>query len=53
VNDALARQLVDERHDLAQRRFGAGFVVAVDGRADVLERRAQPRSELAVVLAVL
>ena len=33
--------------------FAAGQVVAVDGRADALERVAQARSELAIVLAVL
>ena len=33
--------------------FAAGQVVAVDRRADVPERVAQPRAELAVVLAVL
>ena len=33
--------------------LGAGQVVAVDGGADVLERAAQARPELAVALAVL
>ena len=33
--------------------FGAGQIVAVDGGADALQRVAQPRTELAVVLAVL
>src|SRR5437762_7301978 len=53
VNNPLAGHLVDERDGLLQRRFRAGQIVAVDRRADALERAAQPRAELAVVLAVL
>ena len=53
MDDALARHLVDERDRLLQRRLRAGQIVAVDGGADALERAAQARTELAVVLAVL
>ena len=52
MNNALARHLVDERDGLFQRGLGAGQVVAVDGGADALQRIAQARPELAVVLAV-
>jgi hypothetical protein len=53
VDDPLARHLVDERDRLLQRRLRGGQIVAVDGGADTLQRAAQTRSELAVVLAVL
>src|SRR6185295_1865782 len=53
MDDPLARHLVDERDGLLQRRLGAGQIVAVDRRAHALERVAQARAELTVVLAVL
>ena len=53
VDDALARHLVDQRDRVLQRLLRGREVLAVDGRANALERAAQPRAELAVVLAVL
>src|SRR4029077_2844830 len=53
VNDPFARHLVDQRDGLFQRRFRGARILAVDGGADALQRPAQARSELAVVLAVL
>src|SRR5947208_11206659 len=53
VNDALARHPVDERNRLSERRLGRRQIVAVDRHAHVLERAAQARTELTIVLAVL
>jgi len=53
VDDALARHLVDQRDGFLQRVLRAGQIFAVDCRTNVFQRRAQPRAELAVVLAVL
>src|SRR5438309_9004349 len=52
MDDALARHLVDERDCLLQRGPGGGKIVPVDGRADVAQRIAQARTELAIVLAM-
>ena len=48
VDDALAGHLVDQRDGLLERGLRAGQIVAVDRGADVLERVAQTRTELAV-----
>jgi len=53
MDHTLAGHPVDERDRLAKGRFRGGEIVAVDGGANVLERPAQARAELAIVLAVL
>src|SRR5919197_3626872 len=53
VDDALARHAIDQRDRLLQGGARAGQIVAGNRIPDVLQRGAQARSELAVVLAVL
>src|SRR5262245_41527422 len=53
VDDALAGHSIDQRHGLLEGGLRAGQIVAVDRGADVAERVAQTRAELAVLLAVL
>src|SRR5580765_3504142 len=53
VDDALAGHPIDQRHGLLEGGLRAGQIVAVDRGADVAERVAQTRAELAVLLAVL
>jgi hypothetical protein len=53
VDDAGLRHLVDERHRLAQRRFGTFDVLLFELRTDGLERRPQGRAHLPVVIAPL
>src|SRR5262249_58867932 len=53
VNNPFACHPIDQRNRVFQRRLRAGQIVAVDGGADALQRAAEPRPELPVVLAVL
>jgi len=51
MDETFARHLVDQRNRRAQRVLHAGRITGVDGRADVAQRAAQPRTHLAIALA--
>src|SRR5262245_55585302 len=52
MNNALAREFVDERNRGLQRSLGGAQIVGVDGRPDVLERVSKSRPELPVMFPV-